>query len=112
MAAYQILLRNVDFIINENGIVDKRLLKKAFDNRIVFDNKCPSQTTNAIKIQAKQSEIRITYDKDILYNDLISFYNGFISNCVRLVHDLDTPFIDVDVSSVDGKLSAFYRSHR
>ena len=111
MAAYQILLRNVDFIINENGIIDKRLLKKAFDNRIVFDNKRQS-STNTIQIQAKQSEIMITYNKDILYNDLISFYNGFISNCIRLVHDLDTPFIDVDVSSVDGKISAFYRSHR
>ena len=111
MATYQILLRNVDFIINENGIVDKRLLKKAFDNRIVFDNKRQSPT-NAIQIQAKQSEIMITYNKDILYNDLISFYNGFISNCVRLAHELDTPFITVDVFSVDGKLSAFYRSHR
>ena len=111
MATYQILLRNVDFIINENGIVDKRLLKKAFDNRVVFDNKRQS-STNTIQIQAKQSEIMITYNKDILYNDLISFYNGFIANCVRLAHELDTPFITVDVSSVDGKLSAFYRSHR
>lgn len=111
MATYQILLRNVDFIINENGIVDKRLLKKAFENRVVFDTKWQTQT-NTIQIQAKQSEIMITYDKDILYNDLISFYNGFVSNCVRLAHELDTPFITVDVASVDGKLSAFYRSHR
>lgn len=111
MATYQILLRNVDFIINENGIVDKRLLKKAFENRVVLDTKWQTQT-NTIQIQSKQSEIMITYNKDILYNDLISFYNGFISNCVRLAHELDTPFITVDVSSVDGKLSAFYRSHR
>lgn len=111
MATYQILLRNVDFIINENGIVDKRLLKKAFENRVVLDTKWQTQT-NTIQIQAMQSEIIITYDKDILYNDLISFYNGFVSNCVRLAHELDTPFITVDVVSVDGKLSAFYRSHR
>ena len=111
MATYQILLRNVDFIINENGIVDKRLLKKAFENRVVLDTKWQTQT-NTIQIQAKQSEIMITYNKDILYNDLISFYNGFIFSCVRLAHELDTPFITVDVTSVDGKLSAFYRSHR
>lgn len=110
MATYQILLRNVDFIINENGIIDKRLLKKAFDNRFVLvENQSP---TSIIQIQSKQSEIVITFNKDVLYNDLISFYNGFISNCVRLAHELDTPFITVDVSSVDGKLSAFYRSHR
>ena len=111
MATYQILLRNVDFIINENGIVDKRLLKKAFENRVVLDIKWQTQT-NTIQIQAMQSEIMITYDKDILYNDLISFYNGFVSNCIRLAHELDTPFIRVDVNSVDGKLSAHYITHR
>ena len=73
MATYQILLRNVDFIINENGIVDKRLLKKAFENRVVLDTKWQTQT-NTIQIQSMQSEIIITYDKDILYNDLYYIY--------------------------------------
>jgi len=107
MATYQMLLRTVDYIINENGIVDKKLLQHAFKNQAIIQTRL-KETTNTLQIESLKSKLVVVFDKNISYNDLIEFYNRFVTNCIRLCHDLNTPFITMKAKGNNGKIMASY----